>query len=64
MKQRHRLNQQYEYKRKADSFLSNVRPSIAELLEHSNQPPDTQRRKLQKDLTQSRRARVVVMVIF
>ncbi len=49
-KQQERINKQGQYKQKADSFLSSVQPSVAELLEHSNQGPHADRQRLQKEL--------------
>ena len=55
-KQLERLHQQEAFKQKADSFLSSVQPSVAELLEHSNQGPNADRLRLQKELRVSAEA--------
>jgi hypothetical protein len=55
-KQLERLHRQESFKQKADSFLSSVQPSVAELLEHSNQGPNADRLRLQKELRVSAEA--------
>jgi hypothetical protein len=49
-KQQERIQQQDAFKHKADTFLTSVQPSVAELLTHSNQDPTAERQRLQKEL--------------